>query len=257
MNPEDYDLISEHGYEQWFGGFIEHHLAEFAAPARALAEETPRATAEFEKRGYAVFAPAATTTPYEFFCGGRSIREFVLDLHRIPDRVQAAMDAAMPAIKDEARAALARQPMAMWVGGWRSASEFLSPRLWERFVFPYVKELVELVVDEGVIPVLHFDSNWTRDLDRFKELPRAKCVLALDGMTDIFRAKAVLGDHMCLLGDVSPRMLCLGTPAEVHEYSTRLVREIGPAGFILAQGCAIPPDAKLENVRAMVGAVRG
>jgi uroporphyrinogen-III decarboxylase len=35
-----------------------------------------------------------------------------------------------------------------------------------------------------------------------------------------------------------------------------LIEEIGPNGFILAQGCDIPPDAKFENVKAMVDAVQ-
>lgn len=255
MLPEDYDRIIEVGYGEWYGTFVERHLAEFLPAMEALAAETPRATREFEERGIVVFSPVATTIPYEFFSGGRSIRAFMLDLFRMPDRVDAAMLATMPAIREEAKRAIAaHQPIAMWVGAWRSASEFLSPRLWDRFVFPYLKEVVDLVVGEGVIPVLHFDSNWIRDLDRFKELPKARCILALDSKTDIFRAKEILGDHICLLGDVSPRMLSLGTPDEVFEYSARLIREIGPSGYILAQGCDIPPDAKLENVQAMVRA---
>ena len=40
------------------------------------------------------------------------------------------------------------------------------------------------------------------------------------------------------------------------DYSHRLIREIGPGGFILAQGCDIPPDAKYENVKAMMDAVQ-
>jgi uroporphyrinogen-III decarboxylase len=145
--------------------------------------------------------------------------------------------------------------MGLWIGGWRSASEFISPRLWERFVFPYYKQMVDAAVEEGAIVVLHFDANWSRDLERLKELPKAKCVLSLDGKTDIFRAKQVLGDHMCIMGDVPPALFSLGTPDEVAEYCRRLVGEIGPGGFILSSGCDVPIDAKYENVRAMVESV--
>jgi uroporphyrinogen-III decarboxylase len=64
----------------------------------------------------------------------------------------------------------------------------------------------------------------------------------------------LLGDHMCIMGDVPASMLFLDTPEQIHEYSTRLVRELGPAGFILQSGCDIPANAKLENVKAMVAA---
>jgi uroporphyrinogen-III decarboxylase len=114
--------------------------------------------------------------------------------------------------------------------------------------------LVNEVVESGLIAILHLDSDWTRELERFKELPRAKCIMALDGETDIFKASAILKGHMCLMGDVSAARLYLETPESVHAYCTRLIREVGPEGFILQSGCDIPTNAKLENVQAMVEA---
>jgi uroporphyrinogen-III decarboxylase len=49
-------------------------------------------------------------------------------------------------------------------------------------------------------------------------------------------------------------MLYLDTPEKVHEYCAKLIREVGPQGFILQSGCDIPTNAKLENVQAMVAA---
>ena len=113
----------------------------------------------------------------------------------------------MPFLKEQMRQLIRGfSLMGLWIGGWRAASEFLSPKLWERFVFPYYKEMAEVAVEEGAIPYLHLDADWTRDLERFKEFPKGKCVLSLDGRTDIFKAKEILGDHMCLMGDVSARV---------------------------------------------------
>jgi hypothetical protein len=113
------------------------------------------------------------------------------------------------------------------------------------------------VVDAGLIALLHLDSNWTRELECFKELPMGRCIMALDGETDIFQAKKVLGDHMCIMGDVPASMLFLDTPDNVYAYCTRLIRKLGPEGFILQSGCDIPANAKLENVQAMVAAATG
>lgn len=110
-------------------------------------------------------------------------------------------------------------------------------------------------LDAGITPILHFDSDWTRDLARFKDFPKGKIILELDGMTNIFKAKEILGDTMCIMGDVPPALLTLGTPDEVHKYCRKLIEEIGPTGFILHPGCDIPIDAKLENVQAMVASV--
>jgi uroporphyrinogen-III decarboxylase len=71
--------------------------------------------------------------------------------------------------------------------------------------------------------VLHYDADWDREIERLKELPARKCVLELDGKTDIFRAKKILAGHMCILGDVHPALLTLGTVDEVKAYCKRLL----------------------------------
>lgn len=259
MQPEDYDRIVDEGWQPWLNRYVQEHLIEYGPELQATIAAMPTLMGEYAEKGILVMCGGAYTIPYEYFCGARSMKEFMLDLHRMPDKVEAAMKVCMADVVANTRnafAAMPVKPMSVWVGGWRSASEFLSPRLWDRFVWPYVKEEVEVVLEAGVTPILHFDSNWTRDLERFRELPKGRCVLALDSATDIFKAKEILGDHMCLLGDIPPRMLTLGTPDEVREYCTRLINEVGPGGFILAMGCYLPPDSKLENVRAMIEAVR-
>lgn len=256
MRPDDYDKIIEQGYPKWLESFYVERLDNLMARLGPFLGSVPEAIGAWEKIGIPAVSPVIFTVPYEYFCGGRSLRAFVTDLYRMPDKVQAAMDVAMPHLLENARQVCrAFGLMAVWLGGWRAASEFLAPRLWERFVFPYYKQLAEAVIAEGVTPVFHFDSDWTRDLSYFREMPKARCVLSTDGCTDIYKAKEMLGDHMCLMGDVPARMLTLADADEVHAYASRLVRDLGPTGFILAQGCDIPPDAKPENVRAMIAAV--
>ena len=168
------------------------------------------------------------------------------------------MDAIVPHLAVAAclRAKILGYP-AVCVGGWRAAPSMLSPTMWDHFVLPFFRRLVNEVVDAGLIALLHLDSKWDRELARFRELPRGKCIMATDGETDLFKAKEVLGDHMCLMGDVPPTLLCLGNPDEIYEYGTRLIRSLGPKGFMLHSGCDIPANAKLENVKAMVAAATG
>jgi len=143
---------------------------------------------------------------------------------------------------------------AVWVGGWRTAPELLSPEIWRRFVWPYLIRLISEVIDYKLIPLLHLDGNWDRELERFKALPAGKMIFAFDGYKDIIRAKEILGNHSCIMGDVPAVMLFNSTPEEVYEYSLKLVNKLGPRGFILHSGCDIPENAKLENVQAMVSA---
>jgi len=100
---------------------------------------------------------------------------------------------------------------------------------------------------------LHLDTDWGMNLPYFKKLPKGKCVCDLDGTTDIFRAKEILKDHMCISGDVPASLLTVGKPEEVSEYCKRLIDHVGEGGgFMLTTGCECPIDAKPENLRAMV-----
>ncbi len=179
----------------------------------------------------------------------------MIDLIEIPDRVEAVMKAIVPHLS--AKAIQKTKELgypAVWVGGWRSAPFLYSSSMWHRFVWPYFSRVVKEVVDAGLIALLHLDSDWTRELEFFRELPKAKCLMALDGETDIYKAREILDDHMCIMGDVPASMLFSGSPDEVYEYSRSLITELGPAGFMLQSGCDIPTNAKLENVQAMVQA---
>lgn len=256
MISSDYDLIFKKGWPAFSEEFMKKRVfddapAEFFPPHR----KPINAREKWRANGVPVLSGGDITTPIEVLCGARSLMEFAIDLTQIPDRVQAAMDEIVPHLAHKAigRASRLGYP-AVWIGGWRSAPCLLSPAMWNRFVWPYFRQLVDEVVDEGLIAVLHLDSDWTRELERFRELPRAKCILALDGETDIYKAKEILGDHLCIMGDVPATLLYMETPDNVYEYSRKLVRELGPQGFILHSGCDIPTNAKLENVRAMVTA---
>jgi hypothetical protein len=257
IQPEDYDKILEMGWSPWLGQYIGRYLGEAAATAQILKDAAPRWIGEYMARGYVVFSPMTVDHPFEHLCGGRTVKEFMLDLFHMPDKIQAVLDVIMAERREQVRQTVRAvgRPIGYWVGGWRTAPEFLSPRLWNRFVWPYMKELVETVAEEGGTPVLHFDANWDREIERLKDLPARTCVLSLDGKTDIFRAKKILAGHMCILGDVPPALLTLGSVDEVRAYCDRLLDEVGPDGFIMAMGCALPPDAKFENVKAMVDSV--
>ena len=256
MTRDDYDLILSMGWPDYFKKFMSEKILndvpeDYLPPRRKL----PDVQKAWRVEGVPVLSGGDVSTPFEVLCGSRSLTEFALDLIEIPEKVNAAMDAIVPHLTGSAiRSAKKRSSPLVWVGGWRTAPELLSPDMWQRFVWPYFKRVVQEVVDSGLIALLHLDSNWTRELECFRELPKGRCIMALDGETDIFKAKELLGDHMCLMGDVSAAMLFLDTPDNVFKYCRRLINELGPEGFILQSGCDIPANAKLENVQAMVAA---
>jgi uroporphyrinogen decarboxylase len=64
--------------------------------------------------------------------------------------------------------------------------------------------------------------------------------------------------HTCLDGNIKPLSFVEATPEEIADESSRLLDIFtSRGGFILSSGCEIPPEAKPENVAAMVSAARG
>jgi uroporphyrinogen-III decarboxylase len=108
------------------------------------------------------------------------------------------------------------------------------------------------MVRAGITPILHCDTNWTKFFDLFLRFPARKCILELDGKSDIFKAKEILGSRMCIMGDVPAELLVLGSKQEVLDYCRKLIEIVGKdGGFILSSGCSLPANAKAENIRAL------
>ena len=83
------------------------------------------------------------------------------------------------------------------------------------------------------------------------ELPKQKFVLNTDGMTDLARARKLLGDHAAFMGDVPAPILSMGTVAETEDYVKKLIDNVGAKGLIVTSGCDSPANAKFENMVAM------
>jgi len=69
------------------------------------------------------------------------------------------------------------------------------------------------------------------------------------------QAKKVLGDRVCIRGNVPGSLLATGTPDDVEQYCIKLIGEAGrDGGFILDTATSLD-DAKPENVRVMFDVV--
>lgn len=268
MEPSEYLDIVRLGAEKWLFAKIKEcdpRLKSRAAFAREqLAVFTDmrrirRSVRSWGRRGVvSMVAANLAFTPMEFIsliC--RSFNDFTLDLFRHPEDVKAACSAAVePLCGFAMRSVRVSGVRRVFLGGTRTSASAISPKQFEEFALPEWLESCEYFVRQGVTPVLHFDSEWTPFFHYLREFPARKCVLNLDGTSDIFKAKEILGDRMCIMGDVPATMLKLGEPEEVDAYCERLIKEVGrDGGFILSSGCTIPMDAKPENVEAMIKSV--
>ncbi len=268
MTREDYEFIVSKGYRAWFMQYLPRIRSDIPSgplgrflTIRGFMQQGIRIRTNVRywrrKWGLPSMFYAACYPAFDLFSLTRSLVPFCHDLFDCPDTIDQAIKAATPGIL-----AMARIPLRVTGGKrvgiypMRSSASFISPRMFERFVFPSLKQMVDTFLKWGVVSVLHCDGDWTPMLPYLRELPRASCVVELDGSTDIFRAKEVLGDWLCLKGDVPATLLAQGSPEQVTDYCRQLVRSIGSGGgFILSSGCEVPLDARPENVAAMMRSV--
>ena len=131
----------------------------------------------------------------------------------------------------------------------------MSRKHFETFYWPGLKKAILTAVDLGFIPMPFCEGKYGDRLEYFLELPKGKVVCHFEHM-DMARAKEVLGDHLCIMGNVPSSLLQIGSSQEVEEYCKNLIKVCGKGGgFILTNGSSID-EAKPANVKAMVDSVK-
>jgi uroporphyrinogen-III decarboxylase len=70
---------------------------------------------------------------------------------------------------------------------------------------------------------------------------------------EIVEAKKILKGHASIYGDIPPQLTAYGSQEKVEAYVKMLIDEVGyDGGLTISNGCAMPPNAKLENFRVML-----
>ncbi len=255
---EDYDRIASLG---WNGFWEEHYetisrktLEEFTLMQKLSNQfyvEDSRICAE---QGMPIFLGVAVDSVMMAFSLCRTLTEFTKDLYEVPDKVEAAMQASCDdLIANSIEVCKANGNMLAFIVLERGSGFYYRLDVFERFEWPFLQRYTDAYIAEGITPWFHFDTDWGINLPYLKQLPKGKCICDLDGTTDIFKAKEILKDHMCISGDVPAGLLSLGKPEEVAAYCKRFIDEVGDGGgFMLTTGCECPIDVKPENLRAMV-----
>jgi hypothetical protein len=269
MKPEDYDYIIDNGYFAFLKTLSERRnqgkppMPEMSEDQKRAAREQQeqrikRETEKWEKRGVAnLMGGMGSIPPFDIFSINRSVSKFPMDVRRMPDKIKAAIETAMPEIIEQSLKELEASPVKrIGTAASRSSGTFISTKHFEQFVLPTWLDYVWAMADAGADIIFHCDCDWTRFLPYFKEFPAKRCLLQLDGATDIWKAREILKDHMAIQGDVPAPLLTLGTPDEVFSYCKKLIDEIGKegGGFMLSAGCCTPDQSAIENVRAMARA---
>ncbi len=127
----------------------------------------------------------------------------------------------------------------------------MSPDQFNTFYWPTLKKLVLRLIDEGLNPFLLWEGDCTSRLETIAEIPKGKAVYWFE-RTDIFKAKEILGDTVCIRGNVPSSIMSTGTPDDVKAYCRKLIDGVGKEGGFIMDSSTVMDDAKPENAKAMI-----
>lgn len=135
------------------------------------------------------------------------------------------------------------------IGVGDAAASLVGPQLYDEFVWPYEKRLVDAIHELGGKVRLHICGNTNRILSG---IGRLGCdIVDLDYPVVLDQARPALGPQPALLGHLNPvAVLRNGSPAAIQAALEACYRHLGPR-YIVGAGCEIPRNTPAENVRTL------
>jgi MtaA/CmuA family methyltransferase len=130
-----------------------------------------------------------------------------------------------------------------------AAASLVGPRIYDEFIWPHEKKLVDAIHAMGAKVRLHICGNTNRMLEG---MGRLGCdIVDLDSLVPLAKAREAMGPDRVLLGNINPvKTLRNGTPELVREQLAQCREEAGPR-YIVGAGCEVPRDTAHANLAAM------
>ncbi len=178
------------------------------------------------------------------------------DMYRRPDKLLEALDVVADfTIKSVLTAPninnvfMVTYPLHKGADGWMSQKQF------DTFYWPSLKKVMNAFIKEGLIQNMFAEGGFNTRLETVNEFPKGTVSWYFD-RTDMAKAKQVLGSKCAIQGNVPSSLVVTGDPKDMKAYCRKLIEECGKGGgFILSAG-AVADNPKLENLRAMLAAVK-
>ena len=133
----------------------------------------------------------------------------------------------------------------------RGSDEFMSMKQFQTFYWPTFKKLVTELIKRGATPCIFFEGNFTSRLEYLLEFPKGKMLARFD-TTDIFKAKEILKDHVCIEGNIPSSLLQVGTVEETIAYCKKLIDVVGKGGGYILSPRSSTDEVNPANLKAMI-----
>jgi uroporphyrinogen-III decarboxylase len=212
---------------------------------------------ELASLGYPAILGGYTKAPFDTLGDTlRGTKGIMLDIYRRPDILLKALDAITPIMigMGIASAQQTGNPL-IFIPLHKGADGFLSDEQFKQFYWPFLQKVIIGLIEGGCVPFLAAEGGYDSRLEIIKDIPKGRTMWMFD-QTDIIKAKKIVGDSLCIFGNVPSSMLELGSVAEVTDYVKKMIDEVAPGGgFVMANGSFFD-NARPENLTAIIETTR-
>jgi len=233
------------------------HSAIFLHPNPGTEEETMRLISLIrEKSGDRYFLMLHGDATYGI-PSGAGMEEFSCRLVEEPEKLKTEADTSVnKALKqaERLRAHGGLDGFALCSDYCFNVGPFLSPAQFGQFVTPYLARLIQGYRDLGFYAIKHTDGNIMPILDQLVQAnPHALHSLDPQAGIDMKEVKRLVGDKVCLIGNVNCGLLDTGTDEEVAASVRYALRHGMPGGgYILSTSNCIYTGMRLARYELML-----
>ncbi|MGA2173018.1 MAG: uroporphyrinogen decarboxylase family protein [Sedimentisphaerales bacterium] len=130
-----------------------------------------------------------------------------------------------------------------------AAASLVGPKIYEEFVWPYEKRLVDGIHKLGAAVRLHICGNTRGILEGMGRLGAE--MIDLDYPCPISLAREKMGQKQVICGNINPvSVLRDGSPQDIYRAVEACHKEAG-VNFVVGAGCEITRDTPIDNVKML------
>ena len=185
------------------------------------------------------------------------LTELLVGIKTEPDAVHALLRKTTDLCKRWLEAQLDNVKTAKGILVLDDVTGFLAEEDYLEFSHPYIKEIFSAFPE--TVHAFHNDAVRTSSYPHLEDM--GVDIFNFTHTIDIAEAKKLLGDKVCLLGNMPPMSLAKQTPEEVYKLTQDNISRYIEAnngdfhGLMVSPGGGMPMGAKYETTRALIAAV--
>ena len=140
-----------------------------------------------------------------------------------------------------------------------AANDIISPKQFEEFVLPYLKESSQKILAMGVKHVLyHICGDQNANLPYWAQVSMGDPGLcSFGGQVDLSRTIELFEEKCIIIGNVDPGVLLNGSPEQIYDLCKNAIETGKQAarGYMLSSGCEISPESPGYHIYLMRKAI--